>query len=201
MEEKRPGEYMPVFESERGTFIYNSKDLCMIRYIPELIRAGVTSFKIEGRVKSEYYVATVIKAYRDAIDNFYDNKPFDESLFNELTKVSHREYTTGFFFGKPDGNEQIYTSSSYIRNYDLVAVVDSYDKASKMLNLTQRNKFFVGDEIEVMRPYGKCETFIVEKMYDEKDNEIESCPHATMKIKIPCEINCPPMTFLRKKRD
>ena len=191
---------MPVFENDRGTFIYNSKDLCMIRFVPELIKAGITSFKIEGRVKSEYYVATVVKAYRDAIDNYFEGKPFDEKIFEELTKVSHREYTTGFFFNKPDSNQQIYTNNSYVREYDLVGVVDSYDEENKILNITQRNKFFANDEIELMLPEGEFKTITVDKMYDEKNNEIDSCPHATMKIKIPCDIPCPPMTFLRKKR-
>ncbi len=200
MEEKRPGEYMPVFENERGTFIYNSKDLCMIEHIPDLIEAGITSFKIEGRVKSEYYVSTVVKAYRDAVDNYFDGRNFDKKLSEELCKVSHREYTTGFFFGKPTGNEQIYTTSSYVRDYDLVGVVESYDKINKMLNVSQRNKFFVGDEVELFKPTGSYDTIKVQNMYDEKGNEIDSCPHSMMKIKIPCDIECPGMTFIRKKK-
>ncbi len=127
MEEKRPGEYMPVFENERGTFIYNSKDLCMIRHLKELCEAGVSSLKIEGRVKTEYYVATVTKAYRDALSDVFENKPFNEENYKELEKVSHREYTTGFFFGRPGGSEQLYTTSSYKRLYDLVGTVIKYD--------------------------------------------------------------------------
>ena len=127
MEEKRPGEYMPVFENERGTFIYNSKDLCMIEHIDKLIQSGLTSFKIEGRVKSEFYVATVVAAYRRAIDAYMQDpvnwKP-DPSLYAELKKVSHRDYTTGFYFNKPGGTEQRYGGSSYIREYDMVGVVE-----------------------------------------------------------------------------
>lgn len=200
MEEKREGEYFPVFENDRGTFIFNSKDLNMIRYVPELIRAGVTSFKIEGRVKTEYYVATVTKAYRDAIDRYFDGLPFDESIAEELTKVSHREYTTGFFFGKPDANQQIYGSGSYKREYDLVGVVNRYDYEKNMLDVTQRNKFFIGDDVELMIPGEKFRTFKVTKMFNENFESIESCPHAMMKLFIPCDIKCPAGTILRKAR-
>lgn len=130
VEEKRPGEYMPVYENERGTFIFNSKDLCMIRHIPELIKSGVASLKIEGRVKTSYYVATVVGAYRREIDRYFadpDNYVFNEDEYIELCKVSHRPYSTGFYFGKPDEDSQVYTSSSYIRDYDLVGIVEEYE--------------------------------------------------------------------------
>lgn len=201
MEEKRPGEYYPVFENERGTFIYNSKDLCMIEHIPELIEAGVSSFKIEGRVKSEYYVATITKAYRDAIDAYFDGKPFDTKFADELTKVSHREYTKGFFFGKPDANQQLYTTNSYVRDFDLVGVVDGYDDEKNMLVVTQRNKFFAGDELEILMPGQEFKTLKVEKMYDENMNEIEACPHATMRLYIPCDFKCPEYSILRKAKE
>lgn len=200
MEEKRPGEYMPVFENERGTFIYNSKDLCMIRHLKELCEAGVSSLKIEGRVKTEYYVATVTKAYRDALSDVFENKPFNEENYKELEKVSHREYTTGFFFGRPGGSEQLYTTSSYKRLYDLVGTVIKYDEAEQMLYVQQRNKFSVGDTIEILKPKGHFETFTVEKMFNEKGEEINSCPHAMMMIKIPCSISCPPDSILRKEK-
>ena len=122
MEEKRPGEYMPVFENDRGTFLYNSKDLCMVQHIPDLIKAGITSFKIEGRVKNELYVATVVGAYRRAIDSYYadpDNFKVDADILEELEKVSHREYTTGFYYNKPDENNQLYTSNTYIQDYTI----------------------------------------------------------------------------------
>ena len=200
MEEKREGEYFPVFENDRGTFIFNSKDLNMIRFVPELIKAGVSSFKIEGRVKTEYYVATVTKAYRDAIDRYFDGLPFDEKIADELTKVSHREYTTGFFFGKPDSNQQIYGSSSYKREYDLVGVVDKFNPDEKLLEVTQRNKFFVDDEIELLIPGEEFKTIKIEKMFNENMESIENCPHAMMKLYIPCEFGCPMGTILRKAR-
>jgi len=200
MEEKREGEYFPVFENDRGTFIFNSKDLNMIRYVPELIKAGVSSFKIEGRVKTEYYVATITKAYRDAIDRYFDGLEFDEKIADELNKVSHREYTTGFFFGKPDSNQQIYGSSSYKREYDLIGIAESYNKDEKLLEVTQRNKFFVGDEIELLIPNSDFKTIKVEKMLDADKNSIENCPHAMMKLYIPCEFECPKGTILRKAR-
>ncbi|MBO5454026.1 MAG: U32 family peptidase [Clostridia bacterium] len=200
VEEQRPGEYLPVIENERGTFIFNSKDLCMLKYVPELIDAGISSFKIEGRVKSEYYVSVITKAYRDAIDAYFENREPDTSVWDEIFKVSHREYTTGFFFGKPDGGQQIYTSSSYVRNYDLVGLVTGYDPEKKMLEVSQRNKFFTGDEIEVLTPEGPFKTMKVEKMYNEKGEEISDCPHATMKIFIPSETEFPKDSFLRKAR-
>ena len=147
VEEKRPGEYMDVFENERGTFIFNSKDLCTIKHIPELVKSGISSFKIEGRVKTPYYVATVIGAYRREIDRYFadpENYTFNESEFDELCKVSHRPYTTGFYFSKPDQSGQVYTSSSYIRDYDLIAVVEEYDEKTGIAKISQRNKFTVG---------------------------------------------------------
>ncbi|MBR3941923.1 MAG: U32 family peptidase C-terminal domain-containing protein [Clostridia bacterium] len=200
MEEQRPGEYMPVFENERGTFIYNSKDLCMIRHLKELAEAGVSSLKIEGRVKTEYYVATVTKAYKDALNDAVNGVPFNENHYKELEKISHREYTTGFFFGKPDGNQQIYTSSSYKRLYDLVGIVEDYNAEDKMLHVQQRNKFAVGDTLEILRPEGEALTFTVETMYNEKGEEIENCPHAMMKIKIPCPYAYPKDSILRKEK-
>jgi len=185
MEEKRPGEYMPVFENERGTFIFNSKDLCMIEHIPELINAGVTSFKIEGRVKNELYVATVVKAYRDAIDAYYDNKDnykVSEDILTELTKVSHREYTNGFYFGKPTDKHQLYTSNTYIQEYTIAAVVKG--ESDGMTILEQRNKFEKGDVLEVLSPGGHNFSFTVEDMYNDKDELIESAPHAQMEVRL-----------------
>lgn len=185
MEEKRPGEYMPVFENERGTFIYNSKDLCMIEHIPELIDAGVGSFKIEGRVKNELYVATVVKAYRMAIDRYFDDKNYtvDESVTSELEKVSHREYTPGFYFGKPDGNQQLYTSNTYIQDYTIVGVVKAYKDG--IATVMQKNRFFRGDELEVIRPDGDDFTFTVEDMKNEDGKSIDVAPHAQMTVYMP----------------
>ena len=189
MEETRPGEYMPVIENERGTFIYNSKDLCMIEHIDKLIESGLDSFKIEGRVKTEYYLATVVKAYRDAIDRYFeDPKGFttDPKWLDELKKVSHRDYTTGFFFGKPDGNEQNYETSSYIRNYELLGIVEGYDPTTGMLSVVQKNRFFKGSEVEFLRPHGDFIKHKIEYMEDEDGNELEIAnkPQKIAKIRI-----------------
>lgn len=189
MEESRPGEYMPVYENERGTFIYNSKDLCMIEHIDKLIACGLDSFKIEGRVKTEYYLATVVKAYRMAIDKYFEdpeNFKADPMWLDELKKVSHRDYTTGFFFGKPDGNEQNYLTSSYIRNYELLGIVDSYDEKTGLVTVIQKNRFFKGSEVEFLRPHGDFVKLKIEYMEDEEGTELEVAnrPQSIARIKI-----------------
>lgn len=188
IEEKRPGEYFPIQEDDRGTFIFNSKDLCMIRHIPELISSGISSLKIEGRVKSSFYVATVVKAYRDAIDAYYTNKhayTFDEKWYEEITKVSNRDFTTGFFFKKPEPEAQNYGTSSYIRNYDFLGIVKGYDNTAGMVIIEQRNRFKIGDLIEVMPPEGPITEFIVNQMYNGDGNSIEVAPHPQMEVRIP----------------
>lgn len=198
MEEKRPGEYMPVFENERGTFIFNSKDLCMIEHIPELIEAGVTSFKIEGRVKNELYVATVVKAYRDAVDKYFENgKDYkvDDAILTELTKVSHREYTNGFYFGKPTDKHQLYTSNTYIQEYTIAAIVKS--STDGVTYLEQRNKFEKGDVLELINPEGDNFSFTVGEMYNDKDELIESAPHAQMEVRIKLPKNAPEYSIIR----
>ena len=204
VEEKRPGEYMDVFENERGTFIFNSKDLCMINYIPELIKSGITSFKLEGRVKTEYYVAIVTKAYRAAIDAYLENP--DKYVFNpewaeELSKVSNRRYTNGFYLGKPNEEAQVYGSSSYIREYDIVGLVKGYDKTTGENIIEQRNRIFTGEEIEVVPPRDKFFAHTISKMKNDKDEIIESAPHAQQIIKINLGKELPENTILRKKRD
>ncbi len=187
VEEKRPGQYFDVFENERGSFIFNSKDLCMIRHIPELIDAGVTSLKLEGRVKTAFYVATVVGAYRREIDRYMrdpENYSFNEEEYNELLKVSHRPYTTGFYFGKPDSDAQVYTDSSYIRNYELSAVVKDYDPKTGIATVAQRNRFFKGDELEIISPDKPYFKQRVEGMTDEEGNEVISANHAEMIIKM-----------------
>jgi putative protease len=162
----------------------------MIRHIPELISSGVTSFKIEGRVKSSFYVATVVKAYRDAIDAYYvDNESYtiDEKWFEEISKVSNRDFTTGFFFKKPGPEDHNYKTSSYIRNYDFVGVVKGYDNENKMVIIEQRNRFRLGDTIEVMPPKGQVFEFVVNEMYDNEGNAIEVAPHPKMVVRIPME--------------
>lgn len=203
VEEKRPGEYYPVFEDEKGTFIFNSKDLCMIQHIPELIKTGITSFKVEGRMKSPYYVATVIRSYRMAIDKYLEdpaNYVYNEEWLNEIKKASYRDFTTGFYFNKPGGNEQLYTSSSYIRTYDFVGLIRDFDVETSIATVEQRNRIFVGDEIEVFGPNKEFFTQRIEQMWDEKGNEIDVAPHAQQKIKIRMNKSVEKWDMIRKAR-
>lgn len=179
MEETRPGEYYPITEDEKGSYIMNSKDLCMINYIPELVEAGVDSFKIEGRVKSEYYVATVINQYRRAIDDYYEDIEKykynrDNNIYlEEIMKVSHRDFTTAFFFGDVKEASLTYDNSSYVRLYDFIARVLYYDEDKKLMKVQERNKFSIGDEVEIFGPkfYDK---FTINKIYDEDMNEVDN---------------------------
>lgn len=203
VEEKRPGEYFDVEENERGTFIFNSKDLCTIEHIPQLINSGITSLKIEGRVKTAFYAATVVGAYRREIDRYFadpENYKFNPEEMTELRKVSHRPYTTGFYFGRPDSDAQVYETSSYIRDYELTAIVTGYDKETGRITLSQRNRFFEGDEIEIMQPGKSYITITAEDMRDEKGQPITVAPHAQqiVSMKAPEEICVGAM--LRKKR-
>ncbi len=204
MEEQRPGEFFPVYENERGTFIFNSKDLCMIEYIPELVASGINSFKLEGRVKTEYYVATVVKTYREAIDTYFENPAAfktDPRWLEELSKVSNRHYTTGFYLDKPNETTQNYTTSAYERTYEVVAVVTGYDEAKGELILEQRNRFFVGDELEAVVPYEKAFAFTVDTMFDTEGHAIESAPHAKQVIRLPFDRALPCLSLFRKKKD
>lgn len=204
VEEKRPGEYMPVFENERGTFIYNSKDLCMIERIPEIIESGITSLKIEGRVKNELYVATVVKAYRREIDAYYKDKKnykFNPENLEELKKISYRGYTTGFFDEKPKGTEQVYTSSTYIQNYQTTAVVKAFDNQTKTVTLEQRNRFFVGDEIEFLMPNGENRSFKITEMTDADGNSIDVAPHPQMIVKFKVDFDVEDYSIVRTKVD
>lgn len=187
VEEKRPGEYFPIEEHDEGTFIMNSKDLCMIEHIDEMIEAGIASLKIEGRVKSEYYLATVIRSYRMAIDAYYrdpENYKYDPSLLEEIKKVSHRDFTTGFFFGQANENSQVYKDNSYIRGYDFVGIVLDYDEETKIATIEQRNRVFVGEEIEIFGPGVKHFDYKIEKMLDDKDREIDVANKAKQIFKI-----------------
>ena len=187
VEEKRPGEYFPIEEHDEGTFIMNSKDLCMIEHIDEMIEAGIASLKIEGRVKSEYYLATVIRSYRMAIDAYYkdpENYKYDPSLLEEIKKVSHRDFTTGFFFGQANENSQVYKDNSYIRGYDFVGIVLEYDEDTKIATIEQRNRVFVGEEIEIFGPGVKHFDYKIEKMLDDKDREIDVANKAKQIFKI-----------------
>ena len=204
VEQTRPGEYMPIVETERGSFIMNSKDLCMIEHIPELVKSGITSFKLEGRVKTSYYLATVVKAYREEIDRYFENPDeyvFDKKQLSELCKVSHRPYTTGFYFGKPGEDAQVYTDSSYIRDYDLIGIVTDYDKEAGILTLTQRNRFFNGDEVEIIMPGKDFITLNIDGMTDENGEEIEVANHAQMTVKFVCHEEVVPGAMIRKVRE
>lgn len=204
MEEKRPGEYMPVYENERGTFIMNSKDLCMIEHIPQLLESGITSLKIEGRVKSEYYVATIVGAYRRALDKYYaspQNYKTEQSIVDEVKKVSHRDYYTGFFFGIPDTGAQIYGSSSYIRDYDVCGIVLDYDPDTCLAKITQRNRFFKGDEVEIIRPGKPFIKQKIEKIYDENKNETDVANHAAQILYIKTDEPVCKNAMLRRKAD
>lgn len=203
MEEQRPGEYMPVFENERGTFIYNSKDLCMIEHMDDLVQSGLSSFKIEGRVKSEYYVATVVKAYRQAIDAYLadpEHYRFDPDWLAELKKVSHRDYTTGFYYGRPSGKEQHYASSSYIREYDMVGVVTGYDPETGLARVVQKNRFFKGSELEFLRPVGKFFKQTIDYMTDENGVELEVANRPQSIVYIKTDLPVEPDTFLRQEK-
>ncbi|MBE7034952.1 MAG: U32 family peptidase [Ruminococcaceae bacterium] len=204
VEEKRPGEYYPVYENERGTFIFNSKDLCMIEYIPQLIQSGINSFKLEGRVKTEYYVATVVKTYRAAIDRYFENPDTyqtDPLWLEELSKVSNRHYTTGFYTGKPDNEAQNYETSAYVRNYEVAAVVTGYDETTGDLLLEQRNRFFVGDVLETVVPYEDSESFTVANLRDAEGNPLESAPHARQKLRLSIGRPLPVLSLLRKPKN
>lgn len=185
VEENRPGEYMPIEENERGTYIFNSKDLCMIDHIPELVEAGIDSFKIEGRMKTALYVATVARTYRMAIDDYFenpdkyrDNIPKYKKLISQCT---YRQYTTGFFFGKPDGTTQIYDANVYERDYVYLGIVGD-ETAPLEYSLEQKNKFYTGQKIEVMKPDGRDIEVRVVSIKDEEGNEMESCPHPKQKL-------------------
>lgn len=204
VEEKRPGEYYPVYEDEKGTYIYNSKDLCMIEHIPEIIESGVKSLKIEGRMKSAYYVATIIRSYRMAIDAYLkdkENYEYDKKWLEEIKKASYRDFTSGFYFNKPTEEDQLYGSSSYIRNYDFVGLVLDYDDEEKMATVEQRNRIFKGDEIEIFGPNKDYFTQKIDIMKNEKDEMIDVAPHAKQIIKIKVDKAVQKMDMIRKARE
>ncbi len=186
VEEKRPGEYLPVYENERGTFIFNSKDLCMIGHIPEMIDAGIDSFKIEGRMKTSLYVATVARTYRKAIDDYYKSidtyKSNMDWYMDEISKCTYRKFTTGFYFGKPNEETQIYDSNTYISEYIYLGFVEEI--RSGKYKITQRNKFLIGDEIEIMKPGGENVIAKVINIEDEEGNVVPAASHAKQTLYI-----------------
>ena len=190
MEEKRPGEYLPIEENERGTFIFNSKDLCMIEYVPEMIEAGINSFKIEGRMKTALYVATVARTYRKAIDDYFTDPELYKANMqwykDEIAKCTYRQFTTGFYFGKPDENTQIYDNNTYVVEYVFLGIIEEVLPDGR-IRLTQKNKFCVGDVIEVMKPNGDNIPVSVIRIENEDGISQESAPHASQVIYVTLE--------------
>lgn len=185
VEENRPGEYLPVFENERGTYIFNSKDLCMIEYIPEIVDAGIDSLKVEGRMKTALYVAAVARTYRKAIDDFFEgievytkNLPYYRE---EIAKCTYRQFTTGFFFDKPKSDAQIYDNNVYVKEYTYLGIVGAVTEDGDAM-IEQRNKFAVGDTVEIMKKNGENVEAVVLSLKDEDGNEMQNCPHPQQKI-------------------
>ena len=187
MEASRPGEYFPVYENERGTYIFNSGDLCMIGHIPELIDAGIDSFKVEGRMKTALYVATVARTYRKAIDDYLSGEENYRGnmdwYLHEIGKCTYRKFNTGFYFGRPTEESQIYDNSTYISEAVYLGIVDAAEE-NGLISIEQRNKFCVGDEIEIMKPDGRDIAARVERILDEDGQDMESAPHAKQKLKV-----------------
>ena len=202
MEESRPGEYFPVYENERGTFIFNSKDLCMIEHIPDLINAGIDSFKIEGRMKTALYVATVARTYRKAIDDYLkDPALYEENMSwyqEQISNCTCRQFTTGFFYGKPTQEAQIYDNNTYIKEYTYLGIVGETNEEGKYC-ISQRNKFSVGEQIEVMKPNGDNIEATVKSIQDEEGNQMESAPHPKQILYIDLGIKLDRYDILRRK--
>ena len=191
MEEQRPGEYLPVFENERGTYIFNSKDLCMIEHIPDIIEAGIDSLKIEGRMKTALYVATVARTYRKALDDYkVDAALYEKNMAwyqEQISNCTYRQFTTGFFYGKPDETTQIYDNNTYVKEYTYLGIVGEVNTEG-LYSLEQRNKFSVGETIEVMKPNGDNIEVVVRRITDEDGRDCESAPHPKQQLYI--ELDC-----------
>ena len=201
VEEKRPGEYMPVFENERGTFIFNSKDLCMIGHMDDILSSGIDSLKIEGRMKTALYVATVARTYRRAIDDYMESpekyRANMEWYQNQISNCTYRQFTTGFFYGKPDENAQIYDSNTYVKEYTYLGYAEKTDE-NGLVYITQRNKFTVGEKIEVMKPDGTDLLVTVKAIYDEDGNSVESAPHSQQKLAVDLGVKVEKYDLLRR---
>lgn len=202
VEEKRPGEYLPVEEDDRGTYIFNSKDLCMVEYIPEMMEAGIDSFKIEGRMKTALYVATVARTYRKAIDDYKTSPELYRSNMDyyreEISKCTYRQFTTGFYFGKTTEESQIYDSNTYIREYTYLGMVEQTDTQGRMV-LEQRNKFAVGETIEAMMFDGSNQELVVQEIRDDDGNIMESAPHPKQRLHVDLGVQLPIGCILRRK--
>ena len=200
-EEKRPGEYWPGEEDSRGTYIFNSNDLCMLEHIGDMAKAGVCSLKIEGRMKSIFYIAHVIRAYRQAIDALEEGRPYDPAWMEELMKASHRNFTTGFYYHQPGAEDQNYSSSAYSRDYAFTGLVRSYDPSTGLAVVEQRNKMVTGDEIEVFGPDSSGFSQIITEMYDEEGNPIKSAPHPQQILQMRMTQPVGEMWMLRRRNE
>lgn len=201
VEEKRPGEYMPVFENERGTYIFNSKDLCMIEHMDDVLTSGIDSLKIEGRMKTALYVATVARTYRKAIDDYMESpekyKANMDWYKEQISNCTYRQFTTGFFYGKPDENTQIYDNNTYVKEYTYLGFAEDIDERG-FVQITQRNKFVTGETIEVMKPNGENIPVTVKAIYDEDGNQVESAPHPQQKLFVDLGIKMEVYDLLRR---
>ena len=204
VEEKRPGEYFPVYENERGTYIFNSNDLCMIEHIPDLIEAGIDSYKIEGRMKTALYVATVARTYRKAIDDYLESpEKYQANMpwyLDQISNCTYRQFTTGFFYGKPSEETQIYDNNTYEKGYTYLGIVGPKNEAG-MYRIEQRNKFSVGEVIEVMKPNGENIEVTVRRLVDEKGQEMESCPHPQQVFYVDLGIELDEYDILRRQEE
>lgn len=202
VEETRPGEYLPVYENERGTYIFNSRDLCMIEHIPELIAAGIDSFKVEGRMKNALYVAVVARTYRQAIDDYLKDAALYESRLpyyrEQIAKCTYRQFTTGFFFGKPSQEAQIYDNNTYVTEYTYLGIIHGQNQEG-LYGLEQRNKFSVGETIEVMKPDGSDIQATVRRICDEDGSDMESCPHPKQRIYVDLGVPLEDQMLLRRR--
>ncbi|MCI5935205.1 MAG: U32 family peptidase [Lachnospiraceae bacterium] len=204
VEESRPGEYLPVYENERGTYIFNSKDLCMIEHVPELIDAGIDSFKIEGRMKTALYVATVARTYRKAIDDYLESpEKYKENMpwyLDQISNCTYRQFTTGFFFGKPSEEAQIYDSNTYVKEYTYLGIIGEQNEAG-LYAIEQKNKFSVGETIEIMKPNGDNIEVTVKHIVDEDGRQQMSAPHPQQKLWV--DLGCELTTYdiLRRKEE
>jgi len=196
VEESRADKPLVLTQDDKGSYIFNSRDMCMIEHIPELIEAGINSFKIEGRMKGLFYAATVTKAYREAIENYYSSpKDYktDPTLLQDLKKTVHREFDTGFFFDRPMDRAKIFYDDSYIKEAKVVGIILSYDEKTRRATIQQRNKIFEGDRLEIVSPKGRHAVIIADGLLDEEGNAIDSTPHAkmvyTMNVRIPVTEN------------
>ena len=203
VEEKRPGQYMPVYENERGTYIFNSKDLCMIEHIPEMVEAGIDSFKIEGRMKTALYVATVARTYRLAIDDYLkDPKLYEEHMLwylDQISNCTYRQFTTGFYFGKPDETSQIYDSNTYVREYTYLGIIGK--ESDGRYRIEQRNKFSVGETIEIMKPDGQNIETVVRAIINEDGEAQESAPHSKQVLYVELDKKAEKYDILRRAED